>query len=53
MRVACGYWAVPRLSTRDQLAALIGRDIAAVAQTAPAAPRMVVDLFAGSGNTLY
>lgn len=40
--------------TRDQLAALIGRDIAAVAQTAPAVgPPVVVDLFAGSGNTLY
>jgi 16S rRNA G966 N2-methylase RsmD len=39
--------------TRDQLAALMGRDIAAVARTAPAAPPMVVDLFAGSGNTLY
>ena len=39
--------------TRDQLAALIGRDIAAVAKTAPAASPMVIDLFAGSGNTLY
>jgi Conserved hypothetical protein 95 len=39
--------------TRDRLAAQIGRDIAAVAQAAPAAPPMVVDLFAGSGNTLY
>jgi hypothetical protein len=39
--------------TRDRLAALIGRDIAAVAQTAPAASPMVVDLFAGSANTLY
>lgn len=40
--------------TRDRLGALIGRDIAAVARTAPAAgPPVVVDLFAGSGNTLY
>ena len=39
--------------TRDKLAGLIGRDIAAVARTAPAASPMVVDLFAGSGNTLY
>jgi len=39
--------------TRDRLAALIGRDIAAVAQTAPAASPVVVDLFAGSANTLY
>jgi hypothetical protein len=39
--------------TRDRLAALIGRDIAAVAETAPAASPMVVDLFAGSANTLY
>jgi 16S rRNA G966 N2-methylase RsmD len=39
--------------TRDRLAALIGRDIAAVARTAPAASPMVADLFAGSGNTLY
>ena len=39
--------------TRDRLAALIGSDVAAVAQTAPAASPMVVDLFAGSANTLY
>jgi hypothetical protein len=39
--------------TRDQLAALIGRDIAAVARAAPAASPMAIDLFAGSGNTLY
>src|SRR5215467_3080574 len=36
--------------TRDRLADLIGRDVAAVARTAAASP-MVVDLFAGSGNT--
>ena len=39
--------------TRDRLAGLIGHDIAAVARTAPAATSAVVDLFAGSGNTLY
>ena len=39
--------------TRDRLAGLIGHDIAAVARTAPAATSGVVDLFAGSGNTLY
>ena len=39
--------------TRDPLADLIGRDIAAAARTAPAATSAVVDLFAGSGNTLY
>jgi Conserved hypothetical protein 95 len=39
--------------TRDPLAGLIGRDIAAVTRTVPAASPMVVDLFAGSGNTLY
>src|SRR6516165_7639327 len=38
--------------TPDRLADLIGRDIAAVAQTVAAASPMVVDLFAGSGNTL-
>jgi predicted RNA methylase len=38
--------------TPDRLADLIGRDIAAVARAAPAAWPMVVDLFAGSGNTL-
>jgi hypothetical protein len=40
--------------TRDQLADLIGRDIAALAATAPAVSgSVVVDPFAGSGNTLY
>jgi hypothetical protein len=40
--------------TRDRLAGLIGRDVAVVARAAPAAaPPMVIDLFAGSGNTLY
>jgi len=39
--------------TGDQLAALIGRDIAAVARDALAASPLVIDLFAGSGNTLY
>jgi len=39
--------------TRDPLAALIGRDIAAAARAAPAASPLVIDLFAGSGNTLY
>lgn len=39
--------------TRDQLASLIGHDIAAAARAAPAVSLMVVDLFAGSGNTLY
>lgn len=39
--------------TPDRLADLIGRDVAAVARAAPAASLMVVDLFAGSGNTLY
>jgi predicted RNA methylase len=38
--------------TPDRLAGLIGRDVAAVARAAPAASPMVVDLFAGSGNTL-
>ena len=38
--------------TPDRLAGLIGRDIAAVARAAPAASPLVVDLFAGSGNTL-
>jgi predicted RNA methylase len=38
--------------TPDRLADLIGRDVAAVARTAPAASPVVVDLFAGSGNTL-
>jgi predicted RNA methylase len=38
--------------TPDRLADLIGADVAAVARAAPAAVPMVVDLFAGSGNTL-
>ena len=40
--------------TRDQLADAIGRDTAAVANSAPPADGVtVIDLFAGSGNTLY
>ncbi len=40
--------------TRDVLGDLIGQDVAAVATTAPLkAGVTVVDLFAGSGNTLY
>ena len=40
--------------TRDLLAASIGRDIAAVACNAPGlSGSWVLDLFAGSGNTLY
>jgi hypothetical protein len=40
--------------TRDRLADLIGRDVAAAARAAPVATRLaVIDLFAGSGNTLY
>ena len=39
--------------TRDRLAGLIGRDVAARARTAVAASSLVVDLFAGSGNTAY
>ncbi|WP_445183644.1 hypothetical protein ACTXG6_35170 [Pseudonocardia sp. Cha107L01] len=39
--------------TRDQLANLIGRDIAAAARAASATSPTVVDLFAGSGNTLH
>src|SRR5215472_7665136 len=39
-------------ATPDRLADLIGRDVAAVARAAPGASPMVVDLFAGSGNTL-
>jgi hypothetical protein len=40
--------------TRDQLADLIGQDVAAVARTAPhPAGVLVVDPFAGSANTLY
>jgi hypothetical protein len=39
--------------TRDRLADLIGRDIAAVADQAPGGAAAVIDLFAGSANTLY
>jgi len=40
--------------TRDRLADLIGRDISAVAaRTAAGAVPLAVDLFAGSGNTLF
>src|SRR5215472_15971954 len=40
--------------TRDALADAIGRDIAADAATAPSSGRpMIVDPFAGSGNTLH
>jgi hypothetical protein len=40
--------------TRDLLADAIGKDVARVAAIAPAMPRaLVVDPFAGSGNTLY
>jgi 16S rRNA G966 N2-methylase RsmD len=40
--------------TRDRLADLIASDLAAAARTAPAVSgSMVVDPFAGSGNTLY
>lgn len=40
--------------TRDQLGDLIGRDIAATGRTASSVSgSVVVDLFAGSGNTLY
>jgi hypothetical protein len=39
--------------TRDRLAGLIGHDIATTARAAPAATPVAVDLFAGSGNTLY
>jgi len=39
--------------TRDRLAGLIGHDIAAAARTAPVVTSVAVDLFAGSGNTLY
>lgn len=38
--------------TPDRLADLIGADVAAVARVAPATSTTVVDLFAGSGNTL-
>lgn len=39
--------------TRDQLADLIGRDIRAVAGRASGGTPLVLDLFAGSGNTLF
>jgi hypothetical protein len=40
--------------TRDRFADLIGRDVATVARTAEAVNRsIVIDPFAGSGNTLY
>lgn len=40
--------------TRDRLGDAIGKDVAATAATAPAmAGALVVDPFAGSGNTLY
>ena len=40
--------------TRDRLADLIGRDVAAIARTASnVAGSVVADLFAGSGNTLH
>lgn len=39
--------------TRDRLAALICRDVAAVADDAAAGRTIVVDPFAGSGNTLF
>jgi hypothetical protein len=39
--------------TRDRLAGLIGRDVAAVTRAAHAASPVVVDLFAGSANTLF
>jgi hypothetical protein len=39
--------------TRDRFADLIGRDVAAAVSGAGAAASIVVDPFAGSGNTLY
>jgi hypothetical protein len=39
--------------TRDELGDAIGKDVAATAATAPAARALVIDPFAGSGNTLY
>jgi len=39
--------------TRDVLADAIGRDVAAIAARATAARPLVLDPFAGSGNTLY
>jgi 16S rRNA G966 N2-methylase RsmD len=39
--------------TRDELADAIGRDIASVAMKPRPVPSLVIDPFAGSGNTLY
>jgi hypothetical protein len=39
--------------TRDELADAIGKDVAAVARGASATDLLVIDPFAGSGNTLY
>jgi hypothetical protein len=39
--------------TRDELADAIGRDIAEVATKPRSVPSVVIDPFAGSGNTLY
>ena len=39
--------------TRDPLAGLIARDVAALADAARMRSRLAVDLFAGSANTLY
>lgn len=39
--------------TRDNLADAIGKDVAAVANTVATKERLVIDPFAGSGNTLY
>jgi hypothetical protein len=39
--------------TRDDLADAIGKDVAAVAGTVATTERLVIDPFAGSGNTLY
>src|SRR5215472_12639415 len=41
--------------TRDPLADALGKDVAALAAIAPHTdrPPLVVDLFAGSGNTMY
>jgi hypothetical protein len=40
--------------TRDRLGDAIGKDVAGIAATrAPAVPTLIVDPFAGSGNTLY
>ena len=40
--------------TRDRLGDAVGKDVAAIAATRPpSTPALVVDPFAGSGNTLY